>query len=58
MHTKAVGLWLPLAMPNAKKLADLSSKTGIVFMVGCWARAMVKGVDLEPGQITAFSKPN
>jgi hypothetical protein len=47
-----------LAIPNAKKDAERSSKTGIASICGCWANATAKGVERDPGQITAVVNPS
>ena len=58
VQISAVGKPDFLAIPNAKKLADLSSSTGIVSIKSFWAKAMVSGADREPGQITAVVSPS
>jgi hypothetical protein len=58
VQTSTVGRPLALATPSAKKLADRSSKIGIVFTSGCRANAIVSGVDRDPGEITAEASPN
>jgi hypothetical protein len=46
------------ARPRAKKAAERSSKMGMALIAGCWAKAMARGAEREPGQTIAICKPN
>jgi hypothetical protein len=58
VQTIAVGHPVAFALPKAKKAAERSSKMEIASISGAdWAKATAKGVDREPGQITAVVNP-
>ena len=57
VQISATGKWVFWAIPNAKKLAERSSKTGIVSILWFWAKAIVNGADREPGEMTAVVNP-
>ena len=54
---RTTGRPVALAIPKAKKAAERSSKTGMVSIWFCWAKAMVRGVERDPGQMTAVVNP-
>lgn len=57
MQIKATGMPERWAKPRAKKAADRSSKIGMASISECWANAMARGAEREPGQIMAVCKP-
>jgi len=54
VQTKTLGIPEALACPNAKNEADLSSTAIVLLIPGCAENAKVRGVDLDPGEITTL----
>jgi hypothetical protein len=57
VQTTATGRCDRRAAPRAQNAPDRSSKIGIAVIRGWLARAIVNGVDREPGQITTSVTP-
>ena len=57
VQTKAAGMPLLKPVPREKKAAPRSSRIEYTFIFGWAAKAMVSGVDLDPGAITAVVIP-
>jgi hypothetical protein len=57
VQIRATGRLVALAIPKAKKDAERSSRTGMASISCCWAKATARGVERDPGQMTAVVKP-
>jgi hypothetical protein len=57
VQTRTAGCPVALAIPKAKKAAERSSRTGIASISSCWAKAIARGVERDPGQIIAMVNP-